>query len=145
MKPEELAIEFIEELDKRSDIEELKRKIRTRCRQNYTDLYYLGASYVIALSAARAGNKEVIINGLLSPDCKGIIEKIVNERSMSSEEKSYALYTTILLYYIKDSLKDKKFGEIIKTLRQNDLLFTAKLIPLADWLKKLSEAYFKQE
>ncbi|MEZ0248074.1 MAG: type III-B CRISPR module-associated protein Cmr5 [Thermoproteus sp.] len=120
---------------------EVRAAFRTRARQMASELYYVGAAYVMAVLAARSSEKDIFRDEALDAAVRSICES-----KSSKEEKGYALYGVCLRDALKElGLPADGLSSTLRQLRKMAGLVEARLYEYADWLKKLAEAKFETE
>ncbi|MEM1598021.1 MAG: type III-B CRISPR module-associated protein Cmr5 [Pyrobaculum sp.] len=136
----ELALRCVEAVERRCS-GEARAAFRTRARQIASDLYYVGAAYVVAVLAARSSEGDIFRGDDLDAAVKRICES-----DKSREEKGYALYGVCLREGLKTlGISVDGLSTTLRQLKRQAGLVEARLYEYVDWLKKLAEAKFEKE
>lgn len=119
----------------------LKEGYAQRARRFATDMFTLGPAYVVAVVAARS-KAEAVAAGATAPTCAEAVNTAVNS-VRELEEKSYAAYGAVLLYVFKKLglVTKADLGEVVLELQ--DPLLHLRAYQVAEWVKRMAEAYFK--
>jgi CRISPR type III-B/RAMP module-associated protein Cmr5 len=124
---------------------DLLGKFRARARSLPTDLASHGLQYLVVLTAARS-NKRLIEESLRKNSCVDVVNSLVDEKGLDDDKRSYALYGGVLVYLLKQQgVIDEKvssFRELLEKLANPAV--EALATPIAEWLKRLAEAYIAE-
>jgi len=137
----EKAIRCVELVEKLCD-NEAKKAFRTRARQMPSELYYVGAPYVLAILAARSSERH-IFTGRGLPES---IEAVCKASDIGKEEKGYALYGLCLVDALRElGIRAESLTSTLRELNKLRGVAEARLAEFVDWVKKLAEAKFEHE
>jgi CRISPR type III-B/RAMP module-associated protein Cmr5 len=150
LNPLRYAIECVKAVEKSFDKKgDVASKFRARARELAESIYYNDLAYVLAYIAAKSGEQYMI--DYIQKDPATIAEYIRNERNLSAEEKSYALYGAFLSKYIHSSgalgteLRELDFGTLLVKVQEKSLILSPRVLAVTEWLKRLAEAKFEAE
>ncbi len=136
----EKAARCVELVEKYCD-ENTRKAFRARARQMASELYYVGAPYVLAILAARSSERHVFTPRGLEEAVRDICAS-----ELPREDRGYALYGLCFVDAVREvGVKAGGLTDMLRELKRLSGLAEARLSEFVDWLKKLAEAKFEAE